>query len=572
MNGLFDREVANWQGRIASAAANGGGLDAYRAALDWVRQNVPTENGLRESAKQEMREAAERHLCDIRNTAVLDEIYLSVFHEDPTTSNDDLDADVLSRDRSSETGAEIGRLAKLSTIEYDHQRKASAAKLGITRVTALDSAVKAARAKIGAANGQGRAPSIADVKPWDMPVNLADTLGEAAAAYSRFLILPTGGAEKMALWSVGTHCFQEFPIFPRLAVTSPVKECAKSLLLRVLKCTSARPVIMTNANIAPLFRMISVFRPSIFLDEADNYLNDKPDLLALLNDGYAYGGRVWRCDGENNEVKEFDVFAPAAIAMINRPPPTLLSRSVEIKMQRKKPGETTANFRGDRDEPVLSEIQRKFARAAADGADALRSADPDMGSLFNRDADNWRPLFAIAELAGEKWPRRVRELAQAAVTSKAEQSAKEQLLADMLSAFQTKKIDRLSSEDAIEFLTALDERPWPEWKSGKPLSKAGLARLLSTFGILSGTVRLDDGHTLKGYKREDFKEAFEQYLPPQSVTPSQTNDDGHCDAFQNVTTTKPVTPSERSQANNDGHCDDVTDCADKEEKEEAWTV
>jgi hypothetical protein len=45
-------------------------------------------------------------------------------------------------------------------------------------------------------------------------------------------------------------------------------------------------------------------RPSIFLDEADNGLTDKPDLLALLNDCYAAGGRIWRCEGENNEVKE----------------------------------------------------------------------------------------------------------------------------------------------------------------------------------------------------------------------------------------------------------------------------
>jgi len=52
---------------------------------------------------------------------------------------------------------------------------------------------------------------------------------------------------------------------------------------------------------------------------------------------------------------------------------------------------------------------------------------------------------------------------------------------------------------------------------------------LSKFEILSGTIRLDDGRTLKGYKREDFEEAFEQYLPPQSVTTSQSNNDGHCD-------------------------------------------
>jgi hypothetical protein len=227
---------------------------------------------------------------------------------------------------------------------------------------------------------------------------------------------------------------------------------------------------------------------------------------------------VWRCEEESNEVKEFDVFAPVAVAMINRPPPTLLSRSIEIRMQRKRPLQKTANFRGDRADPVLFEIQRKFARVAADTAAALRLADPNMDGLFNRDADNWRPIFALVELAGGEWIRGVRELARAAVASKDEESTKEQLLADLLLAFQTKNTDRLSSEDAIEYLTGLDERPWPEWKNGKPLSKAGLARLLSTFRILSGTIRLVDGRTLKGYKREDFKEAFEQYLPRKPAT------------------------------------------------------
>ncbi len=559
-----EKQLLGWQGEIARDAQQGHGIDALQRVLSEVKNKFGVDQAFLFHAIDDLQQCANRHLSGHYATEIITSIFGAIF----PNLNSTLDDKTIKIDAANE----IKRLAKLTPIEYGRERKLAAEKLGCDRLADLDDAVKTARAENGGRGRQGRKPTITETEPWPEPPNLADTLDQAVAAYSRYLILPRGGAEKMALWSMGTHCFHEFPIFPRLAVTSPVKECAKSLLLRVLKCTSAHPVIMTNANIAPLFRMISVCRPSIFLDEADNYLKDKPDLLALLNDGYADGGRVWRCEGENNEVKEFDVFAPVAIAMINRPPPTLLSRSIEIRMQRKRPGQTTANFRGDRVDPVLSEIQRKFARVADDSAAALRSADPDMNGLLNRDADNWRPMFALAELAGGEWIRRVRELAQAAVASKDAESTKEQLLADLLLAFQTRNTNRLSSEAAIEFLTGLDERPWPEWKNGKPLTKVGLARQLSTFGILSGTVRLDDGRTLKGYKREDFKEAFEQYLPPQSVTSSQTNDDGQCDALQNVTPAKPVTLSETSQHNNDGHCDDVTVCADVDEKEETWTV
>ena len=74
-----DRELSTWQGRIANAATNGAGLDEYRAALNWAKQDVPTENGVREKVKQEMRDAAERHLGDVHGVEVLDEIYAFTF-------------------------------------------------------------------------------------------------------------------------------------------------------------------------------------------------------------------------------------------------------------------------------------------------------------------------------------------------------------------------------------------------------------------------------------------------------------------------------------------------------------
>jgi hypothetical protein len=55
-----------------------------------------------------------------------------------------------------------------------------------------------------------------------------------------------------------------------------------------------------------------------------------------------------------------------------------------------------------------------------------------------------------------------------------------------------------------------------------------------------------------------FDDAFDRYTPAQSVTPSQTNNHGHCDGLQSVTPEKPVTLSKASQTNNHGHCDVVT--------------
>jgi hypothetical protein len=189
----------------------------------------------------------------------------------------------------------------------------------------------------------------------------------------------------------------------------------------------------------------------------------------MLNDGYAAGGCVWRCEGDNNEVKEFDVFAPVAIAMIERPPATLLSRSIEIRMKRKRPDEKTTNFRGGRVDDALTNIQRKLSRAAIDHADALRQADPDMGSLFNRDADNWRPMFAIADLAGKEWSARIRRIAKDAVAQKAEQSTLDKLLANIQWIFDgcpdkdgkptTTPSDRMASAQMVEHLVRIEGAP-----------------------------------------------------------------------------------------------------------------
>jgi hypothetical protein len=557
--------LLRWQTRLAREVAAGKGLNALSEILAEIKAaQVDNEADLLDA----MRKCADRHLTPPHDVEVVDAVFDAVFHHDGASEdlsgspdlNRKLDATTINNDAETE----IQRLSELPIVQYERERVAVAERLGM-RASALDAAVKAARPQDS--KGQGRSPSIVNAEPWGSPVNLADVLDEAVAQYRHYLILPDGGAEKMALWSLMTHCFERFAIVPRLAVTAADKECAKSLVLRILKVTSARAVMMTNANIAPLFRIISSHRPSIFLDEADNYIHENPQLLAMLNDGYAAGGCVWRCEGDNNEVKEFDVFAPVAIAMIERPPATLLSRSIEIRMKRKRPDEKTTNFRGDRVDSALKDIQQKFARAAIDLAETLRRSDPDMGILFNRDADNWRPMFAIADLAGAGWSARIRKIAKDAVAEKAEQSVLDKLLTNIQWIFDgcpakdgktaTEPPERMASAQLVEQLVKIEGAPWADYKGGKPITPGTLARLLGRLSIVSDTIRFGST-TAKGYYRTSFEDAFARHLPPQNVTASQPNNDGHCYAFQCVTPIEPVTLPKTSQPNNDGHCYAVT--------------
>src|SRR5262249_37931745 len=109
----------------------------------------------------------------------------------------------------------------------------------------------------------------------------------------------------------------------------------------------------------------------------------------------------------------FSTYGAVAIAMIGKLPSTLHDRSVVVDLKRRLPSEKVDGFRSDRT-TELHDLARKAARWAADHADAVRDRDPDMpDGIYNRQADNWRPLLAIADVVGgETWPKQAREDAQ----------------------------------------------------------------------------------------------------------------------------------------------------------------
>jgi hypothetical protein len=164
-----------------------------------------------------------------------------------------------------------------------------------------------------------------------------------------------------------------------------------------------------------VFRVVEVARPTLLVDEADTFLPGNDELRGVLNSGHRRGGSVIRVVGEAMEVREFSTFAPAAIAMIGHLPGTLADRSIAISLKRKRADEPVDSFRYDRTQE-LDQLARMCARWAADNIERLRAADPAVpANLYNRAADNWRPLLAIADAAGGEWPRRAREIAAATV-------------------------------------------------------------------------------------------------------------------------------------------------------------
>ena len=397
--------------------------------------------------------------------------------------------------------AEIARLATLNPLQYDRLRSGAAEQLGVT-VSALDKAVKDAKAAQSDTKGQGRAFESQVIEPWPSAVDGAELLGEITEAIKCHVVLPANSAETLALWAMHTHCFDCFGHSPRAAITSPEKGCGKTTTLDVLDCLVSRSLPTANATVSAIFRIVEQASPTLLIDEADTFLKENDELRGILNTGHRRGGQVLRTVGEDHEPRQFSTWSPAAIAMIGQLPDTLNDRSVIINLRRRKPEENVKPFRSDRADD-LRVLARKMARWAQDHESTLTTTDPDMGELMNRTADNWRPLFSIADAAGAPWPKKVREIAAGADKASAEQSVSIRLLQDIRwifdgcpeiddgkTALRGSKLDRISSAELVSQLVTIEGQPWAEWKGGKEITQNSLARLLDRFGIRPGNIRL----------------------------------------------------------------------------------
>jgi Protein of unknown function (DUF3631) len=106
------------------------------------------------------------------------------------------------------------------------------------------------------------------------------------------------------------------------------------------------------------------------------------------------------------------------------------------------------------------------------------------------------------------------EIARAAALSlstgeeREDDSTTARLIRDIHSIFSANGHDRMRTADLLGELYRIEESPWGDWY-GKLLSAHGLSRLLKAYRIRTMPV-WSDGQTVKGYKVEQFADAFAQ--------------------------------------------------------------
>jgi putative DNA primase/helicase len=469
--------------------------------------------------------------------------------------------------------AKIMELAALDRIDYDRCRKAEASMLGI-RTTTLDAAVRNVRP--APESVRERMVSLVDLDPWPAPVATADLLNELVRALRRHVIMAAAAMDATAAWILHSWVHHRFHHTPRLAITSPAKRCGKSTLLDVLQITCRRPLKADNVSAAAVFRTVEALAPlTLLVDEADSFLTSSEELRGVLNSGFARDGaviRVAEIDGEQQPVC-FATFAPVALASIGALPDTLADRAVPIALQRKAAGETVQRLRAPGARTALRDLACRCARWAADHTDDL-NPDPTIPEAFgDREGDIAVPLLSIADHGGGEWPARIRSAVAALFgkRSAAEGTADAGalLLADLRGLFLSTGTTRMTSMEIVQHLGRMEERPWPEWQRGQPMTAPQLARALAPFGIRPGTIRVGR-HTAKGYYIDTFAEAWGRYLHSAAPSvagqgvfePAHRHNRGKSEEtanFQAVTSTLDVTDENPSKPAEKPGCNGVTD-------------
>jgi hypothetical protein len=173
----------------------------------------------------------------------------------------------------------------------------------------------------------------------------------------------------------------------------------------------------------------------------------------------------------------------------------------------------------------------------------------------------WRPLLAIATLAGERWLEQARRAAAALCTRETsdEPSLGLLLLGDVRTVFAERSADRLATVDLIRSLAELEESPWGEWwidaRTDEPNQRGSrrFAQLLRPYGIRPTVLRIGST-TPRGYKREAFVDAWDRFLPgPRPDATSATRATSQPQSQANVADVADV--ADRREPSNGRFCD-----------------
>jgi Protein of unknown function (DUF3631) len=330
------------------------------------------------------------------------------------------------------------------------------------------------------------------VVPWEEPVSTEEMLDTICVKVRKHVSLKPEQAVTAALWTAFTWNFKNAVHSPYLIAISTDEDSGKSTLLGVLFWMVPNPLKSADPTGPSAYRLVDLFKGTLFVDECDNIFKRKPGLRELFNEAWTKGGaEIWR--KERGGMVCFDFWSPKAIGLLadDMLPRTIASRGFNIKMVPPLNNENLTEFKYQDDDEFLV-IRRKLLRWVTDYDDAIKAivpAYPEEFQKHTRPKANWKMPFQIAQHASPEWLKAAHEASMLL----GKRAYAPSMGVEGLAAMQVLLKDKpwILSADAVAAMTKDEHSPWNAFvSSGRtrphPISTNELAALLRKYDTADG--------------------------------------------------------------------------------------
>lgn len=253
----------------------------------------------------------------------------------------------------------------------------------------------------------------------------------AAHIRMRVILTDPRHADVVALWILHTHVFSRWYTTGYLYPTSEIPGAGKSTFGEIIRDLSFDAVKTNVPTLAAITRTLDEDKPkTLIIDEVQAILKsrriDQGHLAALLDSGSTRGEAITIADlSDPNGVITRKLFSPKVI--IGREsgllPPSTMTRTIVIPMRPETVDELrqrqSALPRRPEIRRMVEDLRARIDAWAAEYAEKIDGEEPriialddaEQRILNGRTSDTWRPLFALADLAGNGWPTKLRAIA-----------------------------------------------------------------------------------------------------------------------------------------------------------------
>ena len=356
----------------------------------------------------------------------------------------------------------------------------------------------------------------------------------------RYSVVPAEELDLIAVWAIGTWCFQarcQWPAtYPYLYINGPAGSGKTVLGQDALGCVTRQHTSATGATGSTLFRMLGFYNeetgdienlaPTLALDEIDTTFSGQkdPDLQRAIDVGYKRGATIPRAAGKT--FMAFPVFGPKLFMGIDNGhlPEPVLQRCLPVALAKQTQDQLTAAgiepFYIFDVEEERAELQSALADWAVTNSNVLREYRPKPpAGLSARQWEISRSLVQLAHALGNE-DQIIASLLTVMRRNPEKPDHKVELYTAIHELLSDLDTDRVTTVQILAKLTEKGVRV--PGQSGK-----GLAAVLSADGVPATLIHLPAGHPGKqhpdkqhekqrGYFRHSFDGPIARYLEDES--------------------------------------------------------